>query len=146
KLAMHAGIATGDVIVGQSGSGYTAIGEAVNLAARLTDMAPAGEILVWEPVSRELAGRARFEALGPRNVKGLSEPVGVWRLVEISKQDSAGFATPFVGRAAELSQITALLDNCGSGGGAIVYVRGEPGIGKSRLVREVSAAAIHLGM
>ena len=145
-LAMHAGIATGDVIVGQSGSGYTAIGEAVNLAARLTDLAPAGEIFVSEPVSRELAGSARFEALGPRTVKGLSEPVGVSRLVEITRQDGAGFSTPFVGRAAELTQITALLDNCGTDGGAIVYVRGEPGIGKSRLVREVSAAATRRGM
>jgi hypothetical protein len=142
-LALHAGIAMGDVIVGQSSSGYTAIGEAVNLAARLTDLAPAGDIFVSEPIQRELAGRARFEALGPRSVKGFSEPVGVWKLLEITRQDGAGFSTPFVGRSAELTQFTAL---CGTGAGAIVYVRGEPGIGKSQLIHEVSGAATRRGM
>jgi class 3 adenylate cyclase len=146
ELSVHVGIATGDVIVGPSGSGYTAIGEAVNLASRLTDLAPAGEIFVSEPVWRELAGRARFEARGSQKVKGFSEPVGIWRLLDMTGQENAGFSTPFVGRSAELAQITALLDNCRTGGGSIVYVRGEPGIGKSRLVRETSAAAIRRGM
>lgn len=146
SLAVHVGIATGDVIVGQSGSGYTALGEAVNLASRLTDLAPAGEIFVSEPVQRELAGRARFETQGRQRIKGFSEPIGVWRLAAITQQGETGFATPFVGRSAELAQITALLDNCATSGGSIVYVRGDPGIGKSRLVREASAAAARRGM
>jgi class 3 adenylate cyclase/tetratricopeptide (TPR) repeat protein len=146
KLLVHAGIASGDVIVGTSGSGYTAIGEAVNLAARLTDLAPPGEIFVSEPVWRETAGRAKFEAQSRRTVKGFADPVGVWKLLAMSQQDESGFATPFVGRTGELAQITALLESCATGGGAIVYVRGEPGIGKSRLVHEASAAAARRGM
>jgi predicted ATPase len=93
-----------------------------------------------------LVSQARFEAQGRQSVKGFSEPMTVWRLVEITQQDDSGIATPFVGRSAELAQITALLDHCGTGAGAIVYVRGEPGIGKSRLVREACAAAARRGL
>ena len=142
-LSMHAGLAVGEVIVGASGGGYTAIGESVNLAARLTDLAPAGEIFVSEPVQRALAGHARFEARGRYAVKGFAEPVDTWRLAELTHPDPATSLTPFVGRRAELAQIAALLDSCaGAGSGGTVYVRGEPGIGKSRLAREACALAM----
>ncbi|MBV9982369.1 adenylate/guanylate cyclase domain-containing protein [Bradyrhizobium sp.] len=142
-LSMHAGLAVGEVIVGASGGGYTAIGESVNLAARLTDLAPAGEIFVSEHVQRALAGHAQFEARGRHAVKGFAEPVDIWRLAGLTHRDPASSLTPFVGRRAELAQIAALLDNCaGTGSGGTVYVRGEPGIGKSRLGREVCALAM----
>ena len=141
-LSMHAGLAVGEVIVGASGGGYTAIGESVNLAARLTDLAPAGEIFVSEPVRHALAGHAQFEARGRHALKGFAEPVDIWRLAGLTHPDPAISLTPFVGRRAEIAQIAALLDNCaGTGSGGTVYVRGEPGIGKSRLGREACALA-----
>ncbi|HTO65619.1 MAG TPA: adenylate/guanylate cyclase domain-containing protein [Bradyrhizobium sp.] len=142
-ISMHAGLAVGEVIVGVSGGGYTAIGESVNLAARLTDLAPAGEIFVSEPVQRALAGHAQFEARGRYAVKGFTEPVDIWRLAALAHPDPATSLTPFVGRRAELAQIAALLDSCaGTGCGGTVYVRGEPGIGKSRLGQEACALAM----
>jgi class 3 adenylate cyclase/tetratricopeptide (TPR) repeat protein len=140
-LAMHAGLAVGEVIVGGAGGGYTAIGESVNLAARLAGLAPPGEILVPDTVWRALEGRAQFEAHGLHAVKGFAKPVEVWRLTGLTEQDPA--LAPFVGRGAELAQFAALLDNCANtGSGGVVYVRGEPGIGKSRLVREASVLAM----
>ena len=132
NLVMHAGLAVGEVIVGASGGGYTAIGEAVNLAARLTDLAPPGEILVPRAVQLALADCAQFEARGHHMVKGFDEPIEIWRLVCLAQQQPTTLLTPFVGRGAELAQITAILDNCqATGSGGVVYVRGEPGIGKS---------------
>lgn len=75
-------------------------------------------------------------------MKGFAEPVDIWRLAGLTHHDPATSLTPFVGRRAELAQIAALLDSCaGSGSGGIVYIRGEPGIGKSRLGREACAQA-----
>ena len=74
--------------------------------------------------------------------KGFAEPVVVWRLAGLGQRDPAQFLTPFVGRGAELAQIVALLDSClAAGSGGIVYVRGEPGIGKSRLAQEARLQA-----
>ncbi|HJQ55636.1 MAG TPA: adenylate/guanylate cyclase domain-containing protein, partial [Vineibacter sp.] len=146
-LQVHAGLAAGEVIVGGSGGGYTAVGETVNLASRLTDLAPPGEIFVAEPVQRALAGHALFEARGQHTVKGFGTPVDVWRLVGLADPDAAQEMIPFVGRNAELAQITALLDSCAAkGGGGIIYVRGEPGIGKSRLIGEARAQAAQRGI
>ena len=125
-LVMHAGLAVGEVIVGASGGGYTAIGEAVNLAARLTDLAPPGEIFVPRAVQLALADCAQFEARGHHMVKGFAEPVEIWRLAGLAQQQLSTLLTPFVGRGAELAQITAILDNCqATGSGGVVYVRGE---------------------
>ncbi len=143
ELAMHAGLTVGEVIVG---GGYTAVGETVNLAARLTALAPAGEIFVSEPVRRALAGRAMFEARGRHVLKGFADPVDVWRLSGLVDRDAAE-PTPFVGRGAELAQIAALVESCRSRRtGAVIYVRGEPGIGKSRLVGETRALAVGGGI
>jgi hypothetical protein len=130
------------VIVGDSGGGYTAVGETVNLAARLTALSVAGEILVSEPIRLGLANHAQFEARGQYVVKGFAEPVDVWMLTGLSQRDPDPFLTPFVGRGAELAQIVAFLDSCRAAGvGGVVYVRGEPGIGKSRLMQEMQALA-----
>ncbi len=78
-------------------------------------------------------------------VKGFAEPVEIWRLAGLAEQPT--LLTPFVGRGAELAQITAILDNCqATGSGGVVYVRGEPGIGRSRLVHEARALAARRGV
>jgi class 3 adenylate cyclase/tetratricopeptide (TPR) repeat protein len=147
ELAMHAGLAAGELIVGASGGDWTVVGETVNLAARLTDLAAPGEILVSGPVQQALAGRASFEARGRHAVKGFADAVEVWRLAGLADPTAVAPLTPFVGRTTEMSQIAALLQSCvAGGGGGIVYVRGEPGIGKSRLVGEARALAAQRGI
>jgi tetratricopeptide (TPR) repeat protein len=144
---MHAGLAMGEVIVGSSGGSWNIVGETVNLASRLTDLAPPGEIFVSEPVQRALTGRAIFEGRGRHALKGFADATDVWRLADLAPADEAAPLTPFVGRALELAQVVALLENCNSSrAGGAIYVAGEPGIGKSRLIGEARAQAARRGM
>lgn len=148
-LEAHIGIAAGDVIVAAGGDGgWSAVGETVNLAARLTSLAPPGEVYASDAVQRAITARVACESRGQHEVKGFATPVAVWRLAELRDANATTTpATPFVGRTAELSQVTALLDTAQArGSGGVVYLRGEPGIGKSRLVAESRALAAARGM
>ncbi|MEW5921528.1 MAG: adenylate/guanylate cyclase domain-containing protein [Bacillota bacterium] len=79
------GINTGDAVVGNIGSvnrmDYTAIGDAVNLAARLESNAKPGQVLVSESVYEEVAGRLPLEPMGEIPVKGKSKPVKIFQLI-----------------------------------------------------------------
>ncbi|MBN3761705.1 AAA family ATPase [Burkholderia sp. Ac-20365] len=146
-LSIHIGIAVGQVVASGTGSAvhreYTVTGETVNLASRLTDAAAAGEILVSESVWRPLAGRIVCEARGVLAVKGFAEPVPVWRLTGLQR---ACANRALVGRRDELRQFRATLESCcETGRGSVVLVRGEPGIGKTRLVEEFQREASGLG-
>jgi class 3 adenylate cyclase/tetratricopeptide (TPR) repeat protein len=148
-LAVHVGIATGEVVARAVGSrhhrGYTVTGEAANVAARLLDRAAAGETLVSDTVYQATQHVAAYEAIGPLQLKGLSLPVNVWRLTGARR---AALATHvLVGRRSELGQIRATLDACvnGSSGNALL-IRGEAGIGKTRLVDELQSIAAASGM
>ena len=117
----------------------------MNLAARLTDAARPGEILVSDAVRRTLVDRLDCEETGALAVKGLADPVLAWRLRGVSAP-SASARRPLVGRDAELGQFRAVLDACvGSGRGRAVLVRGEAGIGKTRLIEEFQDAAEKAG-
>ncbi|MCS5572599.1 MAG: AAA family ATPase, partial [Pseudomonadales bacterium] len=131
---------------------YTITGDSVNLAARLTDLAKSGETLVAASVQRALGESFRGVDLGEQVIKGLSEPVSVWRLDELSAEQSES-SQKFVGRSRELGQFVAALEHCSEmGKGQTVIVRGEAGVGKSRLVEEFSNLAqakefaIHTGL
>ncbi len=92
------GINTGDAVVGNIGAenrmDYTAIGDAVNLAARLESNAKPGQVLVSEPVYEEVAGRIPLEPMGEISVKGKSKPVKIFQLVrdEASSAPASGEA------------------------------------------------------
>ena len=144
RLQAHVGLAAGEAIVGgMTGASLSVIGASVNLAARVTGAAQPGEVLVSDTLARELSSRFQLEDRGSFTAKGFSEPVRVWRLV--AETSAARSAYPFVGRKAELSQIEVLLSrSIASRVGVLIHVRGEPGIGKSRLVEravEVSGEA-----
>jgi class 3 adenylate cyclase/tetratricopeptide (TPR) repeat protein len=147
-LAVHVALAMGDVVASRVGSErrreYTVIGEAANLAARLLDRAGASEILVSEEIWRATSRFAGYEALGGQVLKGLDTPVPVFRLKSL--RESATESRPLVGRRAELSECRSALAAVADGqAGAVIVVRGEPGIGKTRFVEELQSISAELG-
>jgi class 3 adenylate cyclase/tetratricopeptide (TPR) repeat protein len=148
-LGVHIGVASGQVVASGTGSArhreYSVTGESVNLASRLTDAAQAGEVLISDAVHRALAERLACAEAGALAVKGFAEPVRAWRLLGLREGAEPG-DRPFVGRHSELQRFRALLAACSEvGHGQAVYVRGEAGIGKTRLVEEFQAAARRAG-
>src|SRR6516162_9784773 len=147
-LAVHVALAMGDVVASRVGSErrreYTVIGEAANLAARLLDRAGANEILVSEEIWQATARLADYEALGGQLLKGLDDPVPVFRLKGL--REYAPESRPLVGRRAELAQCRGALAAVADGeAGAVIVVRGEPGIGKTRFVEELQSIGAELG-
>ncbi|HEX7310851.1 MAG TPA: AAA family ATPase, partial [Gaiellaceae bacterium] len=136
-LKVRIGVEAGEVVVEDADSTF-ATGEAVNLAARLQQAAPEDGILIGPGVRRLADGRVVAEPSESVLVAGRPEPLPSWRLVEITSQPGRALAAaPFVGRDVELD----LLHNTYSRAvrdrrAHLVTVFGEPGIGKSRLIRE----------
>ncbi len=146
ELNIHIGIASGEVVAGGLGSDsrqdYTVLGESVNLASRLDSLAGPGETLISEAVYRAVAAQVDCEAMGEVTVKGLDKPVRVWRALRISGQAGQDRRSAFVGRRSELRQFTGVLEACQeTGSGQAVVVRGEAGMGKTRLVEEFTTMA-----
>jgi tetratricopeptide (TPR) repeat protein len=115
----------------------------VNLAARLVAAAAPGQTLLSEGVFRALGGRGVCEPIGELQLKGIEAPVRVWRLSGITAEPSAAASrSVFVGREAELEQFKGILEaSLGRRSGHVVYVRGEAGIGKTRLVEQMRSFA-----
>jgi len=139
-LQVHVGLASGQVVASSTGSAahteYTVTGDSVNLASRLTDLAETGETLAAASVQRALGLRFLGDNLGERKFQGLLEPISVWRLRGLA-DESAPVTGSFVGRARELKQFDSVLEDClATGRGATLVIRGEPGIGKTRLLDE----------
>jgi len=144
-LSVHAGVASGLVVT----SGDQAVrgigraqGDTVNLASRLCDVAPPGEVLVGGPTVSLTDRFFEYERLAPVRLKGKSDPVVPWRVVGILDRPSALHGawrsrSRFVGRERELGLLFEAIDRVRCGEGSIVHVTGEVGIGKSRLVEEV---------
>ena len=117
---------------------YTVLGDSVNLAARLVAAAGPGQTLLSDGVYRALSGRGVCEALGEIQLKGFEAPTRAWRLRGLSDEPLAATRSSFVGREAELEQFKSILSAClDRRSGQVVYVRGEAGIGKTRLVEEM---------
>jgi class 3 adenylate cyclase/tetratricopeptide (TPR) repeat protein len=144
-LAAHIGIASGEVVAASTGSiahrDYTVTGDAVNLAARLTDLARAGETVLSDDVQRAASGFARSEPLGRVTLRGLPDDISAWRLVALHAPRAS---SPFVGRESERKRFADLLARARRDAtGATLVVRADPGMGKSRLLETllVDAAA-----
>ena len=126
---------------------YTALGDAMNVAARMQTAAEPGTILITE-MTRRLTGDAfDVEDLGAIEVKGKAEPVHAYRVVGRKAAparrrglESVGLDSPMVGRDAPLAELLRAARRRPRGRGRVAFVVGEPGIGKSRLLAELTSA------
>jgi class 3 adenylate cyclase/tetratricopeptide (TPR) repeat protein len=154
-VQIRVGINSGEVVVRSMGSDlrmeYSAVARTTHMAARMEQLAAPGTIQITGDTLRLVEDFVQVTALGPVPVKGLVEPVELFELV------GAGAArtrfqvaarrglTRFVGRSAEMEQIRDALDRAGLGRGQVVAMVGEPGVGKSRLVWEVTHSSLLTG-
>jgi tetratricopeptide (TPR) repeat protein len=143
-IRMRVGINTGEVLVGTvAGTDYTAMGDVVNTASRLQELAPAGAVLVGD-ATRQLCGPTiRFRPFDAVQLRGREQATDVWQaagvdLGVVARRWASDVA--FVGRRSELAVLAAVTSTVLSGRSAIVAVSGEAGIGKSRLVQEAVRA------
>jgi len=151
ELQLRIGLNSGQVITGEIGTaatGYTAVGEQVGMAQRMESVAPTGGVTLSASTARLVEGAAVLGEPELVQIKGADEPVTAYRLLGIGDRHRATerAESNLVGRRWEMSAVEGLLDRALGGHGAVVEVVGEPGIGKSRLVREVAAIAAVRGV
>jgi class 3 adenylate cyclase/tetratricopeptide (TPR) repeat protein len=149
-VGVHIGIASGEVVASDIGGpghrAYTVTGESVNLASRLTAAAGAGEILVSAAMHEVLAERMEFAEPIDLLVNGIAKSVRAWRLAGPRRTATPAAPRSFVGREPERRLFSATLSAClETGRGQTIYIRGEAGIGKTRLVEELRRAATEAG-
>ena len=147
-LRLHIGIASGEVVAavisGGGKSKYSVTGDTVNLAARLDALAASGATLISDTLYQAVSSSVEAQAGGEHTVKGFGAPVTVWKVLGLRHAQVERL--PFVGRQAELRQLVGALEAARETGcGAAILVRGDAGIGKSRLVDEFRARARPLG-
>jgi class 3 adenylate cyclase len=158
EFNVRVGINTGPVVVGEIGSSqsqeYTAMGDAINLAARMEQTAIAGTVQISEDTYRLVAPLFDVWDLGNIEVKGKTDPIPAYRVLGVEPQPGhlrgiEGVQIPLVGRVRELGRLREILDNLQDNQSQICFLIGEAGLGKSRLITEVrrewrdSLAATH---
>jgi class 3 adenylate cyclase/tetratricopeptide (TPR) repeat protein len=148
SLRIRIGIHTGMVVAGEMGAGETRermaiVGETPHIAARLESIAAPQTVLISDATRDLVEGYFVTESLGPQQLKGVSRPIGVHRVLRatgaVGRLEVAGERrlTPLVGRDHELARLAQAWQQVKRGHGAIVHLTGEAGIGKSRIVREL---------
>ncbi|HUK08423.1 MAG TPA: AAA family ATPase [Stellaceae bacterium] len=147
-LRVRIGIATGLVVVGDITSPNmeekdAVVGQASNLAARLQELASPNTVVV-SPVTRELAAeRFEYRDLGSKALKGFDKPISVYEVTaerRVSRFEArSATLTPFVGRDKEVAGLLQSWTRAASGNGQVVFLSGEAGIGKSRILAEARA-------
>jgi class 3 adenylate cyclase len=154
KLAVRIGIDSGRVVVGAgAGQAVDAFGDAANIAARVQATAEPDTVVITGETHRLISGLFVVEDRGAQTLKGIERPVQLYRVIRPSGMRgrfeaaaAAGGLTPFVGREDELRSLLSRWERVRDGEGQVVTIVGEPGIGKSRLVRrfrEQIAGAAH---
>jgi class 3 adenylate cyclase/predicted ATPase len=144
-LQVRIGLHTGVVIVGEMGAGearsrHEMVGEMPHIAARLESIAAPGSVVISEDTHHLVEGYFETESLGQKELKGVSRPIGVHRVLRptgaVGRLEVAGARrlTPVVGREHELARLADAWEQVESGQGGIAHVTGPAGIGKSRLV------------
>ena len=138
SLVMRAGVNTGEVVVAQDDADV--VGDVVNVAARLEGAAPPNGVLVGATTWRLTRERAAFGERQTVSVKGRTEPVEARALLEraVTEADDQPLGTTFVGRDPELQELRAAFERAAATNTVqLAAVIGSPGVGKSRLVREL---------
>ncbi len=154
SLEMRIGLNTGPVVVGKIGDDlrmdYTAVGDTTNVAARLQQNARPGSVLVGPSTYRLIAGYFETLDLGELSVKGHA-PVQTFEVLRARGRkarldvESERGLTPLVGRDQEIATLMELFNRVRAGRGQVVFVAGEAGIGKSRLLLEFQRRLVATG-
>ncbi|QEU90375.1 adenylate/guanylate cyclase domain-containing protein [Streptomyces kanamyceticus] len=150
-VAVRIGIHTGEVVTsGDADAGHALVsGEVVNVAARLEQHAPTGQILVGADTQRLIASAAETVPVPPLTVKGKRDPVPAWRLVSVGSPGhgaARGRGVALVDRQDELAQLDLAFGRVGRDRTChLVTLYGDPGVGKSRLARTFAAVAAAAG-
>jgi class 3 adenylate cyclase len=140
QFQMRVGINTGTVVIGDIGTDlhveYLAIGDAVNLAARLQSAAEPGKVLLSNNCARFVKATFELRDLGEIEAKGKSEPIPVFEVIgtKIAPESGRGIEglhSPLVGRETELDELISALTSLRKGHGQIFTLLGDAGIGKS---------------
>jgi class 3 adenylate cyclase/predicted ATPase len=142
RLSVRVGIHTGPVVVGAMGGDgrgeSLATGETVNITARLEGLAPPDTVVISQATSRLVHDAFALEALGPRALKGVAQPMPIFRVLGLAKvggAETGAARAPFVvGRGEEVGLLRRLWEQCKEGLGHAVLVSGAAGIGKSTVV------------
>jgi class 3 adenylate cyclase len=150
-LRLRVGLNSGQVVAGGIGSGqfgYAAVGQQVGMAQRMESVAPPGGVMLSASTARLVEGAASLAEVESVRIKGAAEPVPARRLLGMGDGHRSGgrAESNLVGRGWEMTAVEGLLGRAVDGHGAVVGVVGSPGIGKSRLVREVTAMAAARGV
>jgi class 3 adenylate cyclase len=148
-LQLRIGLNSGEVITGEIGSGpmsYTAVGEQVGMAQRMESVAPPGGVMVSDSTARLVDASALLGETEQVHIKGVADPVPAHRLLGMATGRRLVRAEPsFVGRQWEMAALAGVLARSINGNGSIVGLVGPPGIGKSRIVRELTSQAKDAG-
>jgi class 3 adenylate cyclase len=148
ELRVRIGLHTGLTVAGRMGPDrhrdeLDIVGETPHLASRLQEVAPPDSVVISDETRRLVEGYFETEPLGEHTLKGLSRPIAVYRVLRptgaIGRLEAASSRrlTPLVGRDQEMLRLQEAWYQVQLGRGAIVHLRGEAGIGKSRLAREL---------
>ncbi|HKN38050.1 MAG TPA: adenylate/guanylate cyclase domain-containing protein, partial [Acidimicrobiia bacterium] len=143
SLDVRLGAHTGRGVVGPVGGGdrkdRLALGATPNIAARIQADAEPGTLTVSDATWKIVEGYFIGKRLGESKLKGISEPIELWLVTGVSESNErvevATMLTPFVGRQQELAVLQEAWRESRSGATRVVQVRGEPGVGKSRLAQ-----------
>ncbi len=148
-LTCRVGVCSGPVVVGEIGDSGTwsmdAVGETPNIAARLQTLAAANTVLISESTRRLVSAAFDFQDLGLQELKGVTEPLHVYRVLSAKNIASrfeaahAGSLTPLIGRSTELSLLLDRWQKVKEGDGQVIFLSGIPGVGKSRLLHELKS-------
>jgi class 3 adenylate cyclase len=146
-ISMHTGINTGLVVTGEvdmEKGTHGVAGDTINLASRLSSLAKPGEVLVDTDTYHQAEGYFTFQSLEPTMVKGKTEPVQVYRVLEqkgrpVTIHRLSGRRADLIGRRVELAELREALESLRKGKGGVFSICGDAGTGKSRLVEDFKA-------